>query len=320
MPAGLKAFQETFYALTLGECDWTHSPDAIAALLEKQSCTGDATLVHAAALFQKQDLKRLRQYQWMVFFNVADTLETVYPFTKQLLGNRWQPETQGFMQAYPPPSFQLYECITRFPDYLSQQEALLTAFPFLVELATHEVLEAELLRMPDAAADLLKELANAPDTEPDNQTSEQFMKNYAPMINPAARPLECVYPIHQVIEQLRQTEQKTSESQDDIIDNEPIPIIEWQAIEPQALALWVYRDEAFECRSFQVNPLTLDFLTRCLNKADQRPLANYDALFQQTLNAIGLVRTAELEQHFLAFIQQIKALGILLGSLPVSDK
>jgi hypothetical protein len=319
MPAGLKAFQETFYALTLGDCDWTQAPETIDTLLEKQAESGTPAMANAATLFQKQDLKRLRQYQWMVFFNLADTLETVYPFTKQLLGDRWQIETQGFMQAYPPPSFQLYECITRFPDYLNQQEDLLTAFPFIVELASHEVLEAELLRMPDTARDLQAKLTESSNLQFNSLTVNDFLQQYAPVINPAAKPLECLYPIHQVIEQLRQSEQNALSDSTMHTTKPTLSEIDWQKLEPQALALWVYRDAAFDCRSFQVNPLTLTFLNHCLDIANERPLSSYNTLFQHTLESIGLTRTAELEQHFLAFIQQIEALGILLGSLPVDN-
>lgn len=310
----LKAFQQAFYDLTLGSCDWTCPPEALDHWLQERVSPD------VAALFRKQSAERLRQYQWMVFGNLLDTLEAVYPFTRQLLDADWEAIVRDFLRAHPPQSFQLYHCITAFPTFLQTQPAFMADFPFLGELATYEVLEADLLRRAEPSPVLPNPEFDSPsfpvlENLPADISNTELLSRYAPVLNPVAESLECRYPIHTLIERLKAARAASScEGENRVYSPE-------LAIQPQPLALWVYRDRHFSCRFFQVNALTLNFLERCralppmsaASSSGSYPV--YDVLLQQSLDALNLPRADWIEQQFGAFIHQLVDRDILRGHI-----
>jgi hypothetical protein len=248
------------------------------------------------AFFQLEE-ERLKQYQWMVFANHQEALEAIYPYTFQLLTDQWDALVSAYLQAHPPQSYQLFDVAKAFPSFLSEQEALTEAFPFLEDLATYEQLEAQLLKDTTSISKAQAENLKNPCLADDLETT-------SPVLNPVAAAFSSFYAIDLIVEQLKQCKEAETD----------LPT-QW-AITSEPLILWVYRDSDFSCRFFKVSGVVQQLLSLALLLQGEKK--SYRALLEEACSAYGMALTPAIEAGFQSFLcGQLRPLGIVLGSVAV---
>jgi hypothetical protein len=248
------------------------------------------------AFFQLEE-DRLKQYQWMVFANHQEALEAIYPYTYQLVSDQWDGLVSAYLQAHPPQSYQLFDVVKAFPSFLSEQEALTQAFPFLEDLATYEQLEAQLLKDTTSISKAEAQSLKNPCLTDDLETT-------SPVLNPASSSFSSFYTVDLIVEQLKQCKEAETD----------LPTQWASATEP--LILWVYRDLDFSCRFFKVSGVVQQFLSLALQSHGEKK--SYRVLLEEACSAYDMALTPAIEAGFQSFLcVQLHPLGIVVGSVAV---
>ena len=264
--SSLKQFQRDFFQLAYG------------------TQAEQANVLDQNHYFSALPMHQVQQYQWMVYANHAETLETIFPYCYQLLQSVWETLVKDYLRLYPPSDYQLYGAALRFPEFLGEQAKWMENIPFLVDLARYELLEATILRWPDGPVSPAK----LNDFEPLDQK--------APILNPAGQAYTSDYPIHTLVEQIKA---------------ETLDANELRNTAPSPLCLWVYRDEQFDCRFFQVSPFLQHFLADALHNDAGK---SYDTLLRSTCQALNITMTPDITMKFPLLLQNLESKSILLGS------
>jgi len=275
----LAEFQHDFYTLAFGP------PEA------------QARIIKANPPFEALPTPVIEQYQWMVFANVADTLETIFPFTYRLLEADWPSLVAAYLQAHPPTGYQLYTAAIAFPDFVEKLPCAETHYPFLGDLAAYELLEATLLRAPNAANPPGKSLSQLP--------SISGLATHAPIINPIGQAFSSWYNIPALAAQLSD-------------ETTPLDALVNPNLDP--VTLWLYRDDVFRCRFLKVSPLVQGFLAACVAKttASEGAATTYRSLLNELSETAGEGETSHMrDERFLTLLEQLLDKGILWGSVPV---
>jgi len=90
-----------------------------------------------------------RLYRDLVSFGNLETMSSIFPVCRKLLGEkRFSLTVEDYVRRNPPEHFRLNRIGQRFPDYLRRLSEVSVAFPFIAELADYEWLE--LMLMEDA--------------------------------------------------------------------------------------------------------------------------------------------------------------------------
>lgn len=245
-----------------------------------------------------QPLHRLQQYRYMVQANLQETMELVYPYTRQLCAELWQDAFSAYLMAFPPTSYLLHGCVSNFPAFLrachEAEQAWLApvsadVLAFLPDLAAYELAEANVLRA------LAAPLPASVSTElPDS------LMSWAPVLNPAHELLSSAYPIHEVVASVQQK----------------APQEQWLPINAKLTHLWIYRDNDYRARFYQVNALVLAFLQQV--KAGAQPQSYFTHL-AQVLGA-DQAQAPSAQGQFLGLLQTLLEAQLLLGSQPVNEQ
>jgi hypothetical protein len=262
----LKTFQQDFYQLTYG------SEEEQTAVLARN------TLLASVPALQVQ------QYQWMVYANHADTLESIYPYCFKLLQHSWKPLVQTYLQQAPPRHYQLYSAAVAFPAFLAQQTEWVERWPFLEDLATYELLEATVLRSQGN----VKKRGGLQQCLP--------LAEKKPVLNQTGQLFTSAYPIHTLVEALKQN---------------PVDESYLATVAEEPLTLWVYRDRGHQCRFFEITLFIQLFLQVC--KQQPEP-TSYETLLTGMCSQLNLNITPELLEGFQGLLHQLEALDILLGT------
>lgn len=293
--ASLKAFQHLFYKVAF--CPESY----LESLLKPET---------PETLWLKALPKPiLPQYRWMVYSNHAETLESIYPYTFSLikaysqqahLKTNWQTLVKDYLRAFPPEDYHLYGTACAFVEFLGQQTVYTNAFAFLEDLAAYELLEAEVLRLPDSTNETI--------FSPDFEAGFNF-EALTPVINPAAKAFSSSYPLEAVVALLKTKREGLTPAD--------IKQLKAYGATHQPLWLWVYRDEACACRFFKVMPPVQSFLALALAHGQAKtPMPSYQTLLTQALEPFGMAFSPEIAAQVLPTLAQLQQAGILLGSQP----
>jgi len=289
----LVAFEETLKNLLM-------TPEGSAALKSSEALKVfiDTAVLSPAEknFFLSQPLERLDQYEFMVFANVVDTLESLFPFTQQLLKDQWQPLAQEYFWKYPMTSYQLIHVGEAFPEFIGNTHAI-EQYPFIEELALYEWVEADLIaavnpEYPDFKKTLIP-------------TSPQELTELTPQLNLTALLLQLNYDISEIITFLKDHE------------TDELPA---ELLTPQSKCMWIYRTlSPYRCRFFELTPLLAVWLSCVFHLHEIGETQSYsqtlDPLYEQLIKTSpGLSRT-EFDHQFLQIVSQLMESQILLGSL-----
>lgn len=131
------------------------------------------------------NVKNVPHYRRLVFNVVEDMLQTAYPLTFELLGEKeWLNITKDFFARHACVSPQVWYMPKEFYTYLSEQDnrPLHKRYPFLLELLWFEWLEVEIYMMEDKTVE--------------NYSSEGNIQNDLLIINPEIHLQHFQYPVH----------------------------------------------------------------------------------------------------------------------------
>ncbi|WP_303673922.1 HvfC/BufC family peptide modification chaperone [Vampirovibrio chlorellavorus] len=241
----------------------------------------------------------LALYQELLFNTVCGTVESIYPFTHQVLtynqpdDSQWQGWVDAYRRAYPNRSYSLIGAICDFPEFLERQPALMVEFPFIADLARYEWLEMAVLNdpEPDFSADLepmVPEIA--------------LFGQYQPVWNPIRRLQTFSYQIPTLLDAWKAS---------------PQSVLESPALFQGELDVLIYRDfRTLDARFFVVNALTATLLRLSASGASYE--AGLTAL-QAGIPALSQLPTDVLKEHARGLLENCLDQGILWGSVPVSS-
>lgn len=255
---------------------------------------------------QGVEARRLALYQELMFNTVAESLQSIYPYTYQFMSANgrdakiWEALVEDYRRAYPNPSHKLMGAVEHFPEFLSQQEDWLAQYPFLSELALYEWLEMQVLNLPDS---------HPPMAHPHGLPSLDELAHYAPVWNPSRVLQHFEYPIPELIT-LIQTHVE--------LENPSNAEAELKT-EPQPLDILIYRDpHLLHVRFFCLNGLT----NLLIQLSTAQPGVAYREILEQLREIIPALQDmpmAELEAQAIGLFQTCLDAAILLGSDLASD-
>lgn len=234
--------------------------------------------------------ERLQLYEELLFASVEDTLGSLYPHTKRFLEKDWYKLIENYRRVYPNRSYQLYKVAEDFPRFVSEQKAYTRQYPYLEDIAHYEWLEMEVLNAEDEPLPDSME-AGFP------QTTEG-LEYWGPIANPIKRLRTFQYEVPQLLEQLKDLEEK------------PLKKINFKK---GAVAILIYRDmETCQARFFQMAPLTAQFIQQL------KPGRTYLEIFTALREENPALQALALEQILpqgLNLIHQCFEANIILGSV-----
>jgi hypothetical protein len=294
----LETFQHTLKNLLMSPegKEALTAPEKLRLFIEKAPLTDPEKQT-----FLAQPLARYEQYDYMLLANVVETLESIFPFTQKVLGDRWEAVSSDYFWKHPNPSYKLMLAGEAFPDYLETQDHLMAEYPFLAELALYEWVEAELLsaanpQYPDGLLTEVPETAEA-------------LETMTPVLNESSILLQFSYPIPAIVEALK---------------TQTITELSPNLIQPKTTMVFVYRTtKPYNCRFFELNPL----LAAWLSKVQESSAMNHPASYQETLAPLlaelrqlqPQIQAEQFYQEFLTILKQLYEKAILLGSVSLAS-
>jgi hypothetical protein len=238
---------------------------------------------------------RLALYQELMFNTVLETLESIYPFTHQLISEGgqtdgvWQDLAETYRRAHPNPSYKLLSAVAEFPRFLAGQPSWMGRFPFISELAQYEWLEMQVLNMP--ATNPALSLAGAIPELCD------FAK-YAPLWNVARVLQHFEFPVPDIIAALQA-------QPDDAFS---------VTVTPQAVDVLIYRDpHHLEARFFCLNGMT-SLLLQCSFAQPDWSYTQVLAQLQATTPVLQNLPSEGIMVQAAQLFQNCLSIGLLLGS------
>ncbi|WP_411728431.1 DUF2063 domain-containing protein [Methyloglobulus sp.] len=168
--------------------------------------------------------ERMAMYRELIFNNIEGFLAGNFPVIRKILDDRqWFELTQDFFSKHRSKTPYFSEIAEEFLDYLENERANPSDYPFLLELAHYEWVEM--------ALSIAKE-----DIKPNQQPSESLLKHTV-KLSPLAWPLVYQFPVQ-------------------LISPEYLPL------EPpgQPTCLIAYRDQDDEVKFIEINPMTYRLL------------------------------------------------------------
>jgi hypothetical protein len=249
----------------------------------------------AGKIFQGVPRESLYLYEELLYYSVEDTLSSLFPHAQKFLTAHWHSWVEKFRRTYPNSSFQLYRSAEKFPLFISQQPELMERFPFLLDLATYEWLEIDVLNDPDP-------VSKEDSFELGFPQSPEHFEDWSPVVNTARRIQSFQYNIPAFLESLKDMEE------DEILAIRGLP--------SSPSDILIYRDsENFQARFFQLTPLTTQLL---LNLHGDLSYKDAFVALQKNTPALQKMALSALMAQGLGLLNQCFASNILLGSRPYS--
>jgi hypothetical protein len=281
----------------------------LSQLLVRPVDSAEETTMSLTAL-QGIDASRLALYRELMHNTVRDTLESIYPFTVQLLKHgspshadeykegleSWASLAECFRRSCPNLSPKLTGAVENFPRFLAGEAVWMSIYPFLSELADYEWLEMQVLNMPDAPT-----IVNTPSETPVPSDFE----NFYPVWNQARLLQRFEFPIPEIINALQALTDE-EHSLDHLSDA------------PQPTDMLFYRDpETLQVRFFVLNELTRSLI----ELSAEQPTLSYAALLQELQSRMPALQALPSEiimEQAAKLFQNCLSLGLLFGSHPIS--
>lgn len=244
---------------------------------------------------------KLSLYEELLFNTVAETLQSIYPYSYRLISDEgqndadWLALVEQYRRAYPNQSYKLMGAVSAFPAFLAEQVVWVQKFPFLPDLALYEWLEMQVLNLPDAPPE---QTLHATVPEPDTWDV------YAPLWNPARQLHPFQFHVPEILEALHQ------DWHDDGLNRSVSDIL------PKPVDILIYRDpQTLEARFFCLNTLT----AQLLNISSQPNQSYGRALIelQSGLPALQAVPMDIIRQQAYGLFANCLQNGMLLGSIPL---
>ncbi len=240
----------------------------------------------------------LALYEELLLNTVCGTLESIYPFTHQVLthnqadNSHWRSWVDAYRRAFPNRSYSLIGAICDFSEFLESQPALLAEFPFLVDLARYEWLEMVVLNDPES--DLPARLEPM---VPDLALFDQ----YQPVWNPIRRLQTFSYNIPILLDAWKAS---------------PQSVLESPGLFQGEVDVLIYRDSrTLDARFFVVNTLTATLLR--LSATGVSYEEGLTALYSE-IPALSQLPMDVLKAQARGLLEDCLEKDILLGSAPVS--
>jgi hypothetical protein len=222
---------------------------------------------------------------------VEDTMRAFYPSCKRFIEDEWRAIIEEYRRTYPNRSFEFHRCAQHFPQFISEQEELVEALPFLPDLAWYEWLEMDVYHAPNEPLPLGVE-ARIPQ-------SLEALAALRPVKNPILRIRAYAYPTPQIVDWLASFE------------GMPEGRVQF---DPNPCQVLTYRDpDTLEARYFQLTPLTASFMSRLTPERSYREILE---TLQQEEPSLQAIPSEVLLAEGLKLIHNAFTQKILLGSLP----
>lgn len=221
--------------------------------------------------------RRIAIYRDLFFNNLRNLLGRTFPVLKKIHGgDRWDHFIRGFMQKHRARTPYFLELPAEFLEYLqSEYEPAPDDYPFLAELAHYEYIE----------------LALSVSTESDDlgtiDADGDLLKD-VPVKSALAWMFAYRYPVHRISAEFLPTEPSE-----------------------QPVYIAVYRDGDDKVGFLELNPVSAHLLNAIEgNEAGH----SGETLLRDIADDIGYADKAAFVQHGLAAMQQMRDLGILIGT------
>jgi hypothetical protein len=238
--------------------------------------------------------RRLALYEELLFNTVLETLQNIYPYTYRLLSRRgsaeaeWKVVAESYRRAYPNQSYKLMGAVSSFPEFLSEQAALMETYPFLSDLALYEWIEMEVINLPDPAAEI-----DFPDAIPPLEKLAEFR----PVWNPARRLHRFRFHMPEVLEQMKQSNFE--------MQNQEVLL--------KRTDILIYRDPTtLEARFFCLNELTAELIA--LSEVHPVSYQELLLLIQEQSPALKVLPIEIIAMQAYGLFETCLDNGILLGS------
>jgi len=250
---------------------------------------GDAQL----PAVQGVDPQKLDLYRELMFNTVLESLESIFPFTHQLISEQdlqsesWTEFVDRYRRAYPNLSHNLMGAVENFPRFIAEQAELVACFPFVAELALYEWLEMQALNLPDQVVSDDLVAKKLPDLA--------HYDSYVPIWNEARVLHSFTFPVPDIVHALKEDEG-------------------YAHFAAQDTEILIYRDpERLQVRFFCLNGITSLLLRLSL----AHPELSYQDLISQLQTEVPELQSLPLEiiteqAHHL--FHHCLEVGVLLGS------
>ncbi len=246
------------------------------------------------ALFLEQSMARLRQYEYMVFANTEETLGTIYPITRKLIGEDWTSEVRALLQRYPNQRYHIMGAGEMLPEYLLTHPDWRNRYPFLPELALYEWLEADVLSRPDPELP-----AGFQDSVPQTATELEHM---IPVLNSTAELVVFRYPLPAIVDALKKLRW----------GEENVPGF---AMKPTAICVYRKR-KPHACHFFELNPLLAAWVGSAQETSGSTYAEHLEPIWTEITTLNPAVVREIFDYQFLGILSQLRDADILLGSCP----
>lgn len=251
---------------------------------------------------QVSGLEKLSLYQELMHNTVRDTLESIYPYSYQLLSQNgqdaeaWIALAEVYRRAYPNGSYKLLGAVEHFPQFLSEQAEWLARYPFLSELALYEWLDMQVLNLPANHSSSMSLPAALPDLSK--------FQAFSPVWNQAYILHHFEFHLPGIVEAL-QAESSDMEALNLALGSEHVA---------QPVDMLLYRDiQTLQVRFFCVNGMT----ALLIQLSNAQPEMSYVQLLEQLQDLVPPLREISyevlLKQAGLLF-KECLGMGMLLGS------
>ena len=225
-------------------------------------------------MLENVNVKNVPHYRRLVFNVVEDMLQTAYPLTFELLGEKeWPNVTKEFFAGHACASPQVWYMPKEFLEYLSKQKGhpLIEKYSFLLDLLWFEWLEVEMYMMEDISVG--------------NYSLKGTIQNDLLVINPEIHLQHFHYPVH-----LKNAKEICEDDKGDYF-------------------LSLHRDpDNGEIIFTSLSPALL----RCLELLAETPM-NIDVLANIICSELNIDHTNDIDKMLQSFIQNALDTKLILG-------
>ena len=241
--------------------------------------------------------RRIALYEELLFNTVAETLQSIYPYSYRLISEhgereaKWLALVEQYRRAFPNQSYKLMGAVSSFSEFLSEQSDLVATMPFLPEVALYEWLEMVVLNLPDTPVERNWSAAIPPLDD---------WEAYTPVWNPARCLQAFQFHVPEILDDL----------------NREGSALDVTALSTKSVDIMIYRDpHTLEARFFCLNPLTAQLLSISA-QANQSYVQALERL-QQAMPGLQSIPTEVLWQQAQGLLEKCLHQGLLLGSVEI---
>lgn len=137
-------------------------------------------------VLREVDRKGVDLYANLMGYGHHDVMDSVYPFTKQLLGKKWDAVVEDYLLKFPPDHYNFNRLCSKLSQYFTiYGGTLLEKYPFLPELADYEWIELE----------KMEEEKDIPSHSHEQLSTPEQIARLSPVVNPTVSVRDYRYDI-----------------------------------------------------------------------------------------------------------------------------